>query len=99
MIQKQSKKYWFKRKRYGWGWTPVTLQGWLIIAALFAVVITAGITVLPPKPEQPTASQLVLFIGIVVADIVAVMLITSAKGPAPRWRWGKKPGDNPDEDF
>ncbi len=25
-------KPWFKRKRYGWGWTPATWQGWLIIA-------------------------------------------------------------------
>ncbi len=26
------KKLWFKAKRYGWGWTPVTWQGWLVIA-------------------------------------------------------------------
>ena len=23
--------YWFKRKLYGWGWTPVKWQGWLVI--------------------------------------------------------------------
>lgn len=99
MTQKQPNKYWFKRKRWGWGWTPVTWQGWLTVAALVAIAVVTAITVLPAKPEQPTASQLILFIGVVVADIVAVMLITSVKGPTPRWRWGKKPSDNPDEDF
>jgi len=24
-------QYWFKRKLYGWGWTPVKWQGWLVL--------------------------------------------------------------------
>ena len=25
---------WFKRRKFGWGWTPVTWQGWLTIGML-----------------------------------------------------------------
>ena len=27
------KRYWFKRKTYGWGWYPSTLEGWLVLLA------------------------------------------------------------------
>jgi len=32
------KKIWFKRKTYGWGWTPVSWQGWLS-TVVYAVVL------------------------------------------------------------
>ncbi|MDB5259488.1 MAG: hypothetical protein JWO73_696 [Candidatus Taylorbacteria bacterium] len=34
-------KIWFKAKRYGWGWRPVTWQGWLILLAYLALVVGA----------------------------------------------------------
>jgi len=42
----------------------------------------------------------------VIAYLAGVLLATGAlvalvmaKGPAPRWRWGKKSDDDPAEDF
>ena len=64
-----------------------------------AVAITTAYTIFPAKPEQPTVGQMVLFIGILAVDIMAFSLVALAKGPTPRWRWGKKPTDNSDEDF
>ncbi len=29
---------WFKRKTYGWGWTPVSWQGWLVTLGLVVVI-------------------------------------------------------------
>ncbi len=38
---------WFGPKRIGWGWTPITWQGWLLtavfIAAVMAVPMLPGI--------------------------------------------------------
>ena len=28
-----------------------------------------------------------------------LLLVTILKGPSPRWRWGPRPEDNPDEDY
>lgn len=27
---------WFRAKRYGWGWRPVTWQGWAVVAVWVA---------------------------------------------------------------
>ena len=31
METNSNKKLWFRRKLYGWGWTPCTWEGWLVI--------------------------------------------------------------------
>jgi hypothetical protein len=31
--------------------------------------------------------------------ITNLILIATAISPKAKWRWGKKPSDNPDEDF
>jgi len=36
------KKYWFKRKLYGWGWVPVRWQGWFVVLLGISIFV-AGI--------------------------------------------------------
>jgi len=97
-MKNNPKNYWFKRRRFGWGWVPVTWQGFSVIAVGLLVVLTATFQ-LPPKPTQPTLSQLMTFFGIIVAVILCFLIIAYRKGPKPHWRWGSRPDDNPDEDF
>lgn len=92
------KRYWMKRKRYGFGWIPGSWQGWLMLALLLAVVILDAQT-LPAKPVKPSSAQLFRFFAILAAAVLVLVLISIRKGPAPRWRWGKKDSDDPDEDF
>ena len=33
------KKPWFRPKRYGWGYSPQTWQGWVIVVAAVAALI------------------------------------------------------------
>lgn len=98
MVEKQNKKYLMKRRRYGWGWTPVTWQGWLLIGAQIAIILIAA-TFLPSKPAQPTLGELIAFFAILVLAIATIVVVALISSPKPAWRWGKKPGDNPDEDF
>lgn len=93
-----TKKYWFKRRRYGWGWVPITWQGWFTIVAFFITIIAAALQ-LPPKPEEPTSKDLAQFFGILIVGTLLLSIVTALKGPRPHWRWGKKPTDNPDEDY
>src|SRR5437868_13316171 len=32
---------WFKARRYGWGWTPVSAEGW-IVTIIVAIALIAG---------------------------------------------------------
>jgi hypothetical protein len=93
-------KYWFKRRRYGYGYTPVTWQGWLSVAGAVGVIVGLAFVILPSDSQAPSLSQALLFTAVVAAVLVVLVKITYAKGPTPaRWRWGKKPEDNPREDI
>jgi len=69
-----------------------------VLVSQVAIVIVAAFS-LPPKPAQPTTPELVRFFVITVLAIATLIIISAWGGPKPRWRWGKKPTDNPDEDF
>ena len=97
-MNKTSNKLWFKRRRYGWGWTPVTWQGWLSFALFLAVVISSIFT-LPMKPHEPTSGQIIVFLMCVGGAVLALIGISFMKGPMPKFRWGKKPTDDPEEDL
>lgn len=94
----KTKSYWFKRRRYGWGFVPVTWQGWLVVIGY--VVIVAGLApAFLDAPEADQAKELGFFLVFLAAATSGLISISLARGPRPRWRWGKKPGDDPEEDF
>jgi hypothetical protein len=41
---------WFGPRRYGWGLTPVSWEGWLLTAAYTAAVFALAITLATPQP-------------------------------------------------
>ena len=78
------KPYWFRAKRYGWGWgLPLTWQGWVSLT-LFIVLALLGIVLFPPRSEP---------VFFVVYALVISLLFTAIcwlKGEPPRWRWGER---------
>jgi len=84
----QSPKLWFKRKQYGWGWTPVSWQGWLVTALYIALVVGLGIAV-----ENASSRREVLLFFVLPTLVLTTTLIRIAykKGERPHWQWGKKP--------
>ena len=43
MTAEDQPRYWFRRKRHGWGWSlPSTWEGWVAYAVHLAVVIAAA---------------------------------------------------------
>lgn len=81
------KKLWFKRKRYGWGWYPVSWQGWLVTVLYAAIVIALGFTV---DETSPAREQMFTFFLPVLIVTFALIRICYAKGERPRWQWGDK---------
>jgi len=77
--------YWFKRKLYGWGWTPVTWQGWLVILVYIFAIIACALTIDDSSPPQEVMFMLVLPATLLTA---ALIRICYAKGEKPRWQWG-----------
>lgn len=84
----ETKKYWFKAKNYGWGWTPSTWQGWLVLALFILVNIYIFKDI-----EQGSYSASSVFLNFILPSILSVVvliIICYRTGEKPGWRWGKK---------
>ncbi|HVV26813.1 MAG TPA: hypothetical protein VHC40_02485 [Rhizomicrobium sp.] len=81
-------RYWFRQKRFGYGATPSTWQGWtftlLGMALLFAVVITG------PHIRDNAMRALWMMLGI-PAVLVTFCAVAHAKTEGGwRWRGGRE---------
>lgn len=80
--------YWFKRKLYGWGWTPATWQGWTIIGSFIAFIIWDLRRISFMYPTGDTSAYVsVLHVFLATAILIAICYYS---GEQPRWQWGKK---------
>lgn len=80
------KRLWFKRKLYGWGWTPATWQGWAVTLAYVVLIILLAMTVDDNSPPNEVAFMFFLPLLILSACLVTIAWKTGEK---PRWQWGK----------
>jgi hypothetical protein len=75
-----TKRPWFGPKRYvGWGWTPVSWEGWAV-TAIFAVAAIAGRAHFGPGMPGVVA------IGVCLTAYLGIIVLTGTKpgGPAAR---------------
>lgn len=84
--------YWFKRKLYGWGWTPAKPQGWAIIV-MFVGFILWNMHRLVAQSE-PTDAEMFLFLWQTGLAVLVLLFICYKKGEKPRWQWGVPPRDS-----
>ena len=81
------KKLWFRAKRYGWGWYPRTWQGWAILLmyvfAVFANAVYVG------NHELSGSDFIRPFFAQTYILTVFLIIICSATGEKPYWRWGR----------
>ncbi|RJR27901.1 hypothetical protein C4561_01285 [candidate division WWE3 bacterium] len=82
---------WFKAKWFGWGWTPVTWQGWLVTLVYLVLIILLSSTV-----DESSSNQEVLFMFVLPTTLLTITLIRIAykKGEKPGWNWGKPKSNN-----
>jgi len=68
--------YWFVPKKFGYGATPVTWQGWAVTLG-FAGAILAAMRILPTVTEKV----------IVTLVLVVTMVAIAAAKTDGKWRW------------
>ena len=88
------KGYWFKRKLYGWGWTPVTKEGWGITLGYAALLIFFAFTIDESSPPKEVMFTFFLPIALLTA---ALIRIAYSKGEPPKWMWGLPKEDEEQE--
>jgi hypothetical protein len=78
---------WFRPKRYGYGATPVSWQGWaLTIGAVAAILLAAWVLIGFDRSTAPATANVVLFL-VFDAVLVAALWIVSRRTTEGEWRW------------
>lgn len=95
---KRPRKLWFRAKEYGWGWYPISWQGWAVTLVFILLYTLSGIGFAawlgPVHTETPWSRNMIL--GVIefvlwMAFLTALLIrICYRTGEAPSWRWGKK---------
>ena len=76
-------KYWFRQKRFGYGATPNTWQGWMLTIVAGALVF--GVILTGPVIRDNLLRSAWILSGLVVV-LVPAILISHAKTEGG-WRW------------
>ncbi len=82
-----NKKFWFASKTYGWGWTPSSWQGWIIL--LMFIFYEVAIASLIGKSFDSRAG-ITTFLFLTTIGVSVLISICYRFGEVPTWRWGNK---------
>lgn len=77
--------YWFKRKLYGWGWTPAKWQGFVVIGVYIASLILLVLTIDENSNDREVAFTFLLPLALLSITLIRICY---KKGEKPRWQWG-----------
>ena len=79
-------RYWFRPKRYGYGATPVTWEGWAVTLAIPLAMAAVSLTL---RLETRSVWALAALIAFDVAAIALLFVVSRRKTEGEwRWRWG-----------
>jgi hypothetical protein len=80
--------YWFKPKRYGYGATPVTWQGWAVTLGTVAIMVAVSLLL---RLTEPHEWALVAMFGFDALALVVLFIVCRRKTEGEwRWRWGNR---------
>jgi len=85
MPKMEQKQYWFKAKRYGWGWYPASWQGWVVLLIYF-IIFGVLIYIYETNIEKYLLPYLLSVLGLTGL----LIFISYKKGEPAGWHWGKK---------
>jgi hypothetical protein len=80
-------KFWFKPKKFGYGATPATWEGWTFTAgyALFVLVIS-----LIFMGREPAVRDVIAWIALLIPATIGTVWVSWRKTDGEwRWRWSR----------
>ena len=98
------KQLWFRAKSYGWGWTPITWQGWAVLLGCLLIGIVPYARVLKDYNKAVEACAKLMAesdvacivtrkpvweaVAWLLLSIVILTIVAYKKGEKPKWQWG-----------
>jgi hypothetical protein len=81
-------RYWFRRRLYGWGWTPARLPGFAVLLVFLGYVVWCAMVF--DKIIVPTTADTQQYIAKLSLGVVILTVIALLTGEPPRWQWGRR---------
>lgn len=85
-LKDNPKGYWFKRKLYGWGWTPARWQGWATLLFYLVFVVLDFIRI--DRVTYSSGDTLGQFLPQAFLLTLVLIVVCYKKGESPKWQWG-----------
>jgi hypothetical protein len=79
---------WFRAKTYGWGWTPASIEGWLVMGVFLVGVVVDAVVLQHRLQTGDPATAWAVFFGVLAVLVAALSAICWLTGERPRWHWG-----------
>jgi len=79
-----ARRVWFKRKQYGWGWTPATWEGWLVLGIYTGALVSLFMKIDDGSPSASDA--LTQFIPLTLLLTLILLAVSYWKGERPKWQ-------------
>lgn len=76
-------RYWFKQKRFGYGSTPATWEGWAV--TILSLLLCAGIVLTGPGIRDNLLRPLFVVLGL--ALVIGVTGMIAERKTEGGWRW------------
>lgn len=91
-MQKKSEdkpqELWFKNKRWGYGWSPSTKQGW-VVTIIYLTSIYALAELFASQGEELNLMFSLLVGFAVVVSTLTLFFVSLRHAPKPKWQWGE----------
>lgn len=86
----KSNKYWFKPKKFGWGFVPISWEGWCLTLMLVILLsISTYTNNIKNGFDLDGKNGLRFILDVVIITIIfSFISIPKTKGKV-KWRWGK----------
>lgn len=80
---------WFKARSFGWGWTPIGWQGWLVVALFLALLLAGtGVYLHMLRAGNDTLTTTMAFLVCIASLVGALIVIAFLTGENPgRGHW------------
>jgi hypothetical protein len=81
-------KYWFIPKRFGWGFFPISWEGWVVVLITVIAIVAAGfVDGIFVEPVSVKEGLRFLLDFSVILTLSSLVSLKKTKGKVT-WRWG-----------
>jgi hypothetical protein len=88
-------RYWFRPRRYGYGATPVTWEGWALTVAVVSIV-AISVAAMNLLADRANFAVWIAWAAIIAALVVSFVRISRQRTDGEwRWRWNAPRPDGP----